>query len=77
MSNPRAACGPVEGFVRPSLVFAVVKVSYILRSCSCFDNLEFDLFEASGLQCHFITSVTVAYRIPKLPVYLFKLNLVC
>jgi len=33
MSNPRAACGPVEGFVQPSLVFAVVKVSYILTSC--------------------------------------------
>jgi len=72
MSNSRPA-----GFVRSSLVFAVVKVSYILISCSCFDNLEFDIFEASDLQCHFITSVTVAYRIPELSVYSFKLNLVC
>jgi len=77
MSNPRSACGPVEGFVRPSLVFAVVKVSYIPISYSCFDNLYYDIFEASDLQCHFITSVAVAYRIPKLSVYSFKGNLVC
>jgi len=25
MSNPRAACGPVEGFVRPSLAFRCIK----------------------------------------------------
>jgi len=25
MSNPQAACGPVEGFVRPSQVSAAVK----------------------------------------------------
>jgi len=25
--------GPVEGFVRPSFVFAVVKVSYIPATC--------------------------------------------
>ena len=43
MSNPRAACGPVEGFLRPTLVFAVVKVSCILIACPCFDNLEFDV----------------------------------
>jgi len=43
MSNPRAACGPVEGFVRPTLVFAVVKVSCILIVCPYFDNFEFDI----------------------------------
>jgi len=37
--------GPVEGFVRLSLGFAVVKVSYILTTSSYFDNLEFDIFE--------------------------------
>ena len=63
--------------MQPSLVFTIVKVSYLLTSCSCSDNLDFDIFEASGLQCHFIASVTVAYRIPKLSVYSFKLNLVC
>ena len=61
MSSPWPTCGPVKGFVRPSLVFAVAKVPYILTSYSCFGNLDFDIFEASGLQCHFITSVTVAY----------------
>jgi len=62
MSNPRAACGPVEGFVRPGLVFAVVKISCILTTCPCFDNLEFDIFDTGGPQCHFITSVTVSVR---------------
>jgi len=38
--GPRAACGPVEGFVRSSLVFAVVKVSCILTTCLCFDFLN-------------------------------------
>jgi len=49
-SNPRPAapCGPVEGFVWPSLVFAVVIVSCILTSCPCFNNLEFDIFGAGG-----------------------------
>jgi len=37
--GPRAACGPVEGFVRPSLGFAVVKVVYILTTCPYCDNL--------------------------------------
>jgi len=40
MSNPRAAYGPVEGFVRPSLVFAVVSVLHT-------DNLS--LFEYSWI----------------------------
>jgi len=62
MSNPRSACGPVEGFVRPSLLFAVVKVSCILTTIPCFDNFEFDIFDG-GSQCHFITSVTIAIRI--------------
>jgi len=35
----RAACGPVEGFVRPRLGFAAVKVVYILTSCPYFDNI--------------------------------------
>ena len=71
MSNSR-----VEGFVRPSLVFTVVKVSYILTTCPCFDNFEFDIFDAGGPQCHFITSVTTAVRIRTLSVCLFKVDLV-
>jgi len=43
MSNPRAACGPVEGFVRPSLDVAVVKVSHILTTCPYFNNFKFDI----------------------------------
>jgi len=35
--------GPVKGFVRPSYVFALVKVSYILTTCRYFDNFEFDI----------------------------------
>ena len=69
MSNPRPACGPAEGFVRPSLVFAVVKMSCILTTCPCFNNLEFDIFDAGGPQCHFITSVTIAVRIRTLSEY--------
>jgi len=36
--------GPVEGFVGPSWVFAVVKVPRTLTTCPCFDNFEFDIF---------------------------------
>jgi len=64
--------GLVEGFVRPSLVFAIV--SCILTTCPCFSNLEFDIFDAGGPQCHFITSVTIAVRIRTFSVYQFKLN---
>ena len=72
MSNPRAACGPVEGFVRPSLGFAAVKVSYVLTTCPYFDNLEFDILDAGGLQIHFITSVATAFRIRTLSVHWLK-----
>ena len=60
---------PVEGFGRPSRLFAVVKVSCILTTCPCLNNLEFDIFDAGGPQCHFITSVTIAVRIRTLSVY--------
>jgi len=62
MSNPRAACGPIEGFVRPSMGFRCCKVSYILTTCPYSDNLEFDSSVAGGPQCHIITSLTVAVR---------------
>jgi len=55
----------------------VVKVSYILTTCYYFDNLESDIFDAGGPQCHFITSVTIAVRIRTLSVHQLKLNLVC
>ena len=63
-----------QPLVRPSLVFTVVNVTYLQTTCPCFDNLEFDIFDASGPQCHFITSVTIAARIRTLSVYYFKLN---
>jgi len=59
---------PVEGFVRPSLGFAVVKVVYILTTCSYFDNLEFGIFDAGYPKCHFITSVIIAVMIRTLSV---------
>jgi len=49
-------------------VFAVVKLSYILTTFPYFDNLEFDMFNAGGPQCHFITSATIAVNIRMLPV---------
>jgi len=47
----------------------VVKVSYILTTCPYFDNLEFDIFDAVGSQCHVITSFTMAVRIRTLSVH--------
>ena len=41
----------------------MVKVSYILTTCPYFDNLEFDIFDAGGPQCYFVTSFTMAIRI--------------
>jgi len=32
----------------------------MLTTYPYFDNLEFDIFDAGGLHCHFITSVTIA-----------------
>jgi len=46
-------------------------------TCPYFDNLEFDIFDAGGLQCHFTMSVTIAVRIRMLSIYYLKLNLVC
>jgi len=34
-----------------------------------FNNLEFDIFDAGGPQCHFSTSVTIAIRIRTLSVH--------
>jgi len=58
-------------------VFPEVKVSYILATCPYFDNLEFDIFDAGGPQCHFITSFTMAVRIRTLSVHKLMLNSVC
>jgi len=35
----------------------------MLTTCPYFDNLEFDIFDAGGPQCYFITSVTDAFSI--------------
>ena len=74
MSNPWPACGLVEGFVRPSLGFRCCKNVLPTETCPCFDNSEFDIFDTGGLQCHFISSVTIAVRIRTLSIYSFKLN---
>jgi len=31
-----------------------------MTTCPYFDNLELDIFDAGGAQCHFITSVTTS-----------------
>ena len=41
----------------------MAEVSYILTTCPCFDNLEFDIYDAGGRQCHSITSATIAVSI--------------
>jgi len=48
--------GTVEGFVRPNR-FCRISSRYILTTSSYFDNLKFDIFDAGGPDCHFITSV--------------------
>jgi len=45
------------------LGFHCSKISYILTTCPYFDNLEVDIFDAGGLQCHYVMSVTIAVRI--------------
>jgi len=39
------------------------------NNLSYFDELEFDIFDVGGLQCHFITSVTTAVKIRTLSVH--------
>jgi len=48
-----------------------MKVSYMLTTCFYVDNLEFDIFDAGGPQCHFIMSFsfTIAVRIQMLSVH--------
>jgi len=53
MSKPRAACVPVEGFVWPSLGSHGSKSVLDIDNLSFFDNLEFDIFDSGGPQCHF------------------------
>jgi len=70
MSNPRAACCPVEDYVRASLGFRCSKsILYILKTCLCFDNLELDIFDTGCLQCPFIMSNIIAVRIQTFSVH--------
>jgi len=70
--QPRLTKGRVLGLDQlcptrgPVQVSAVVEVSYILTTCPYFDYLDFDIFDAGGPQCPFITSVTTAIRIQRL-----------
>jgi len=45
-----------------------------MTTCPYYDNLDFDIFDAGGLQCHFVTSGTIAefaVRIRTLSVHFF------
>jgi len=48
-----------------------------LTTSPYFDTFGFEIFDAGGPQCHFITSVTIAIRIRTLSVHHLKMNLVC
>jgi len=63
------ACGPVEDFVMPNLGFRCSKSILHMTTCTYFNNLEFDIFDADLPQCHFIISVTIAVRNRTLAVY--------
>ena len=69
MSKPWAACGPVEGFVRPILGFHCNRSNYTLTTCPYFDNLYFDIFDVGCAQCNFIMFVTIAVMILTLSVH--------
>ena len=47
----------------PTLVQPHYVQPYILTTFPYFNNLDFDIFDAGGPQCHFITSVTIVVRI--------------
>jgi len=68
MSIPRTSCGPVEGLVWPSLGFHCSESILHIDHLFLFDNLELDIFDVGGPQCHFITSVIIALRIRTLSV---------
>jgi len=44
-----------------------------VTTCPYFDNLELHIFDAGGLQCHFIASVSITVRIRTLSVHWLKL----
>jgi len=53
---------PIKGFVQASLGLHCNEsiLQFILTTCPCFDNFEFDIFDVGGPQSHFIMSVTIA-----------------
>jgi len=66
----RSQCGPVKGFVQPSLGLRCSKsiLQCILTTCPCFDNFEAIIFNAGVFLCHFIMSVITAVKIKTLSV---------
>jgi len=64
-----AACGPVKGFVRPTLGFHSSNSFLYTDNLFYFDNLEFDIFDAGDLQCHFITPDTATVKICTLSIH--------
>jgi len=51
-SGSWGACGPVEGLVMPNLGFRCSKSILHMTTCTYFNNLEFDIFDAGVPQCH-------------------------
>jgi len=49
-------------------------VCSLLTTCPYFDNLELDICDVAGLQCHFIMSVAIAVRIQMLSVHWHKVS---
>ena len=64
MSNLRVACGPIEGYVWPSLGLRLVKYPIdLLTTCPYIDSLEYDTFVVGGPNCHVITSIAIEVTI--------------
>jgi len=49
--------------MRPSLGFRCSKSILHIDNLSFFDNLEFDILDSGGPQCHFIAFFAIAVRI--------------
>jgi len=64
--------GPVKGFERPSLCCSCDKSILHTGNLSLFWYFGFEIFDAGGPQCYFITS-TIAVRIRTLSVHHLKM----
>ena len=68
MWSPLQVFGPSYWFGPPAAKsWQRACLQYILTTCPCFDNFEFDIFDGSGPQSHFIMSVTIAVGFDHFP----------